>query len=114
MIKLKVETAETDMERQIGLMYRKKLPPDQGMLFIFQKEEKLSFWMKNTCIPLSIAYISENGIINEIYDMKPLDISIVYPSKKKAKFALEVNRGWFKKNEIKAGSKITFNGCISQ
>ena len=46
--------------------------------------------------------------------MKPLDISIVYPSKKKAKFALEVNRGWFKKNEIKAGSKITFNGCISQ
>lgn len=114
LVDLRIETAETDMERSIGLMYRKKLPYNQGMLFVFSKPQKLSFWMKNTYLPLSIAYISENCLINEIYDMKPLDTSVIYPSKMNAKYALEVNRGWFEANKIKAGSRIIFNGCISK
>jgi hypothetical protein len=67
--------------------------------------------MKNTKIPLSIAYIDASGTIRELYDMKPLDISITYPSKHPVRYALEVNKGWFKKNKIHIGSKIFFNNC---
>ena len=70
--------------------------------------------MKNTFIPLDIAYISADGIINEIYRMEPLDYSIIYPSNKPAKYALEVNAGWFKKNGIKPGMKLDFNGCLGK
>ena len=84
------------------------------MLFIFTHEQRLNFWMKNTYIPLSIAYISIDGKINEIYDMKPLDISITYPSNLPAKYALEVNQGWFARNNISKNCRIIFNGCISK
>lgn len=109
-----VEIADTQPEREKGLMFRYSVPPDNGMLFVFEHEQNLSFWMKNTFIPLDIAYISSKGIINEIYRMEPLDYSVVYPSKKPAKYALEVNAGWFKKNGIKTGMKLDFNGCISK
>ncbi|MFC1670454.1 DUF192 domain-containing protein [Spirochaetota bacterium] len=111
---LYVETAATVRKRNIGLMYRKNLDINHGMLFIFEDESKLSFWMKNTFIPLSIAYISNEGIINEILHMKPLDTSITYESVKPAKYALEVNKGWFHNNQITKGCKIIFNGCISK
>ncbi|MFN3410680.1 MAG: DUF192 domain-containing protein [Exilispira sp.] len=104
-VRLYIEIALTDQERATGLMYRDKLPEDHGMLFIFEKEQVLNFWMKNTSIPLSIAYIRENGLIIGIYDMKPYDetaISSIYP----CKYALEVNRGWFAKNNIKTGDTI--------
>ena len=112
--RLTVEIADTQPEREKGLMFRYSIPRDNGMLFVFDREISLSFWMKNTFIPLDIAYISAKGIINEIYRMEPLDYSIVYPSKKPAKYALEVNAGWFKKNGIRPGMKLNFNGCLGK
>lgn len=113
-IKLAVETADTEAKRRYGLMFRKSLDQNRGMLFVFPFEIMLDFWMKNTYIPLSIAYIDKNFIINEIYDMKPLDTSIKYPSKRAAKYALEVNQGWFKKHNITKGCRIILNGCFSK
>lgn len=108
------EIADTAQSRNRGLMYREKMDFNRGMLFVFENSRTRSFWMKNTYIPLDIAYINENGIINEIYTMKPLDYSITYNSIKPAMFALEVNAGWFKKNNISSGSKIEFYGCFSK
>jgi len=113
-IALHVYIADSPDEREKGLMFVESLPWDQGMLFVFEYERRLSFWMKNTYIPLDIAYISKNGIINEIYYMKPLDYSITYPSKKPAMYALEVNAGWFKKHGIAPGMKLDLNGCIGK
>jgi uncharacterized membrane protein (UPF0127 family) len=111
---LNVEVAKTPAEREKGLMFRGVLRESDGMLFVFDKEDNLSFWMKNTLIPLDIAYINKRGIINEIYYMAPLDTSKIYSSINPAMYALEVNAGWFNRNKIKIGSKIDFNGCLSK
>ena len=113
-IQLKVEVSDTSEKREKGLMFRKYLHESEGMLFVFDSEEQLNFWMKNTLIPLDIAYIDRNGVINEIYHMKPLDVSLTYNSIKPAMFALEVNLGWFSRHKIKTGSKIEFNGCLGK
>ncbi len=108
------EIADSPGERETGLMFRKFMNDDDGMLFVFEREIMLNFWMKNTLIPLDIAYIDKNGVINEIYHMKPLDVSVTYNSIKPAMYALEVNSGWFSRHKIKTGSKIEFNGCVSK
>jgi hypothetical protein len=113
-VKLNSEIADTPSGREKGLMFKKSMKESDGMLFVFDREQKLNFWMKNTYIPLDIAYIDKNGIINEIYHMKPLDVSLTYNSMKPAMFALEVNLGWFERHKIKTGSKIEFNGCLSK
>lgn len=113
-VELKAEIAETPDQRTLGLMYRKNLPENSGMLFIFEKEEYLSFWMKNTFIPLDIAYIGSNRIINEIYEMKPLDTSVSYPSRFPARYVIEVNKGYFLKKGIYPGSKVIIDGCIGK
>ncbi|MDX9800017.1 MAG: DUF192 domain-containing protein [Spirochaetia bacterium] len=102
---LAVEIAKTEQERAKGLMNRKSLDADHGMLFIFESDRKLSFWMKNTFIPLSIAFINSDGIIKEIRDMSPQSLEPV-ESKNYVRYALEVNRGYFTKNGIKPGDKI--------
>ncbi|HPJ37409.1 MAG TPA: DUF192 domain-containing protein [Spirochaetota bacterium] len=113
-VPLHVEIANTDAARQQGLMFRKNMKQNYGMIFVFQDEKPLTFWMKNTYIPLSIAYVASHGVINEIYNMKPLDISITYPSLLPARYAIEVNKGWFEKNQISEGCRVEFNGCISK
>jgi uncharacterized protein len=113
-IGLKAEIADTYESKVKGLMYRRELEKNTGMLFVFESESIQNFWMKNTYIPLSIAYISENGIINEIYNMKPLDVSITYPSKKPCLFALEANMYWFRTNNISKGCRIILNGCFGK
>jgi uncharacterized protein len=113
-ITIKAEIADTSEKKSKGLMFRKNLAKNTGMLFVFNREEILNFWMKNTHIPLSIAYINKSGFINEIYSMKPLDTSITYPSKKPCTYALEVNKDWFKANNISEGCKIVFNACLSK
>lgn len=113
-VKVNAEIAVTESDRETGLMYRSSLNESDGMLFVFAQEQKLNFWMKNTYIALDIAYIDRNGIINEIYQMKPLDTSVTYPSHKPAKYALEMNLGWFSRHKIKPGSKILFNGCLGK
>ncbi len=87
-------------------MYRTALAENRGMLFVFAKEQRLSFWMKNTLIPLSIAYIDAQGRIVDIQDMKPLDDDPPdYVSAEPAKYALEVNRGFFEERGVKVGDK---------
>lgn len=113
-IKIDVEIADTYSTQSRGLMFRKELAKDRGMLFVFPYEKYLNFWMKNTYIPLSIAYIDQNGVILELLSMKPLDTTITYPSAKPAMYALEVNRNWFKNNGIAKGCRISFNGCLGK
>ncbi len=113
-VPINVEIADTEGLRARGLMNRRELRPGRGMLFVFQSEQPCNFWMKDTYVPLSIAYIGKNGVINEIYDMKPLDISVTYPSKMPALYALEVTLGWFGKYNITRGCRINLNGCIGK
>lgn len=109
--KIQVELAITPAQHEKGLMYRDSLEKDKGMLFIFSDEQNLSFWMKNTYIDLSIAYIDKNFKIVDIQEMKattPVETSEprVYPSKKPAQYALEMTKNWFKKSNIKVGQSI--------
>ena len=97
-----VEVADELHERQRGLMHRKELDADDGMLFVYPTAEPRSFWMKNTHIPLSIAYIGENCQILHIANMTPLSTKGV-PSVHPAQFALEMNQGWFKGNGVTVG-----------
>ena len=103
--RLTAEVAATDESRMTGLMHRRMMPENRGMLFVFAYAQPQSFWMKNTHIPLSIAYVDENGVIVHITDMKPLTTD-PHPSLKPAKYALEMNLGWFAKHGIKAGATI--------
>ena len=102
-----VELAKTETERNTGLMYRTSLEDGKGMFFIFENDEVRSFWMKNTLIPLSIAYISFDGAILDIRDMYPKNTNPVHSSRS-ARYALEVPQGWFSRVGIKAGDKVEF------
>lgn len=108
--RINVEVADSDEKRAFGLMFKKALLPNEGMLFIFDEVKPLSFWMKNTFIDLDIGYFNEKKILTEIYEMKATTIMQEqfpsYPSKKPAQYALELNAGWFKKNKIKVGEKL--------
>tara|TARA_Y100000389_G_scaffold118888_1_gene116066 strand:+ start:291 stop:797 length:507 start_codon:yes stop_codon:yes gene_type:complete len=104
-VPLLCEVARTQTQKARGLMFRKYLPPLRGMIFISEKPEPLTFWMRNTEIPLSIAFISEKNTILSVEDMKPFDESIV-TSFTPAKYAIEANLGWFRKYRISSGSKI--------
>ena len=101
-----VEIARTEKEHSRGLMFRKELPENAGMLFVYPDENYRRFWMKNTYIPLSLAYIDSEGVIFQIEAMEPLDETPV-ASVRPARFVLEVNRGWFRKNGIGIGDRIT-------
>lgn len=102
---LKTELAISGNQRFMGLSFRKTLADDEAMLFVYQQERPLVFTMRNTLLPLSIAYISEDLVINEILDM-PVGPDQLFPSSQPAKYALEVNMGWFERNNVKVGSKI--------
>jgi len=103
--KIRVEVARTEEEKSQGLMFRDKLGPDEGMLFIYEREDFLSFWMKNTPLPLSIAFLDHRGKIMDIQDMEPFDLR-THTSTRPALYALEMNKGWFKKNGVKVGDII--------
>lgn len=112
-VNISAETADTEVKRSAGLMYRRILGDNEGMLFVFETAEHRQFWMKNTYIPLSIAYIGKDRIINEIYDMKPLDERITY-SQKPAMYALEMKQGWFARSNITAGCRLELDGCLGK
>ena len=99
---LKVEVANTPEKREAGLSFRKSIPPDQGMLFVYPEDEYQSFWMKNTYVPLSIAYIRSDGWISQIEDMAPETLT-THRSKIRVKYVLEVPQGWFQRNGVKVG-----------
>lgn len=112
MKKLHVEHANTPLKREQGLMGRKRMGKNNGMLFSFPHSKRLSFWMQNTYLPLEIAFINDNGVITEIKEMVPLSTSAIV-SKDNCRYALEVNRGWFDNNNITEGCSVSGIGVGS-
>ena len=104
-IKLLTEVANTDQSRREGLMYRRRLAENSGMIFCFTKDDYHPFWMHNTYIPLDIAFIDKYGKVVDIQSLQPLSRIGIKP-KERCRYALEVNRGWFRKNNIGVGSKL--------
>lgn len=104
-VRITAEVAATREDRSRGLMYRESLPDDHGMLFIYPEEAPLAFWMRNTSLPLSIAFADGGGRIFRIADMEPHSEEPV-PSGRPARYALEMNRGWFGRRGVFVGDVI--------
>lgn len=102
---LNVEVAQTAQEHSIGLMFRTSMPTNDGMLFIFDRPGQQCFWMKNTLLPLSVAFIADDGSIANIEEMKPQTLDS-HCSTREVRYVLEMNAGWFAKRGIRAGMKI--------
>ncbi|RJG15150.1 DUF192 domain-containing protein [Massilia cavernae] len=102
---IQAEVAQTDAQRQQGLMFREKMQNNHGMVFVFDQPTSQCMWMKNTLLPLSVAFIDLEGKIVNIEDMKPQTLDS-HCSTKPVKYALEMNLGWFKQKNIKPGSAI--------
>ena len=100
------QVARTNDQRQTGLMFRKEMAGHEGMIFVFEEPATQCFWMRNTLIPLSAAFVADDGSIVNIEDMKPLS-EASHCSTKPVRFVLEMNQGWFAKRGLKAGSKIS-------
>lgn len=110
--KLMLKVAYSQERQSIGLMHITKLNENEGMIFVYDKERYIAFWMKNTLIPLSIAYVEADGRIAGIYNMYPVDKNMpdqeipTYPAPTKVKFAIETKQGWFDLRGIKEGTYI--------
>lgn len=104
--KFEARLAITNAEKGKGLMGIKSMPENEGMLFIYDMPTKMSFWMKNTKIPLDIAFIKANGEISQIAQMYPYNENSVHSASSEIIYALEMNQGWFQKNKINAGDKL--------
>ena len=99
------EVARTDEQRAIGLMARKEMAPNAGMIFVFEQPAQQCFWMRNTLIPLSAAFVADDGTIVNIVEMQPLS-DASHCSTKPVRYVLEMNKGWFDKRGLKAGAKL--------
>lgn len=102
---IRAEIARAPVERAIGMMMRTEMPANAGMLFVFEQAGPQCFWMSNTLLPLSIAFIADDGTVVGIEDMQPQTLD-QHCSPKPVRFALEMNKGWFAKRGIKPGSRI--------
>lgn len=100
-----VQLAMTPGQRATGLMYRREMPQHEGMLFVFEQPSRQCFWMKNTLLPLTAAFVADDGTITNLADMKP-QTTDSHCSAKPVRYVLEMNRGWFAKQGIKAGFKL--------
>jgi len=103
---LRVEVAATPVARACGLSHRRTISPDQGMLFVYPAPRSLVFWMKDTLIPLSIAFIDATGRILSIQDMTPMEVNERYRSPLPVPYAIEVNQGWFMEQKIQVGDTV--------
>jgi uncharacterized membrane protein (UPF0127 family) len=103
---IRAEVAQSPEQRATGMMHRTTMGANEGMLFVFEEANPQCFWMKNTLLPLSIAFIGDDGTIINIAEMKPQALES-HCSTKPVRYALEMNQGWFAKRGIKAGSKLT-------
>ena len=104
--KLLVEVAETPGEQALGLMNREFLPPDRGMIFVFEEPKQAFFWMKNTSIPLDVAFLDSEGVILEILPLVPFEETRVASKSDKVAYAIETNRDWFASRGLKPGVKV--------
>lgn len=109
----RLEIADTPRKQQLGLMHRKSMPADRGMLFVFEDERERSFWMKNTHIPLDIVYADVDGKVVSVKPMQPMDESPV-PSDGAAKYAVEINQGAAKRAGVKAGDVLVIPSEVRQ
>jgi hypothetical protein len=103
---IQAEVAQSPGQRSIGLMNRPSMGANEGMLFVFEQPAQQCFWMKNTLLPLSIAFLAEDGTVVNIEDMKPETLDS-HCSRKEVRYALEMNLGWYAKRGIKPGSRLT-------
>jgi uncharacterized membrane protein (UPF0127 family) len=106
MHQIDAQVAQTPQQREVGLMHRRDMPAHEGMLFIFETSSKQCFWMKNTLISLTAAFLEDDGTIVNLVDMKPQTLD-GHCSDKPVRFVLEMNQGWFSKKGLKAGTKLT-------
>jgi uncharacterized membrane protein (UPF0127 family) len=106
---IRAEVALTPEQRATGLMYRREMAAHEGMLFVFEQAAPQCFWMKNTLLPLSIAFLADDGTVVNIADMKPQTLDS-HCSAKPVRYALEMNQGWFAKRGIQTGAKL--NGTV--
>lgn len=111
--RIDLEIAVTPEARMTGLMFRDSLEENSGMLFIFPEKKVLSFWMRNTYIPLDIAFIDDSGRIIKIASMRPLDETSV-GSGEPVRYALEVNKGFFRRNSISEGERVRFSEPVKE
>lgn len=102
---INAEVARTPDQRAIGLMHRRTMPANDGMLFMFEQPAMQCFWMKNTLLPLSIAFLGDDGTVVNIADMQPQSLDS-HCSARPVRLALEMNRGWFARRGLKSGSKL--------
>lgn len=103
---VQMQLAVLPLEMQQGLMGRRDLGPDQGMIFVYPRPERMNFYMRNTPLPLDIGYFSPDGRLREVYQMYPFDEKTVSSRSREVQFALEMNQGWYKANEVKAGAQL--------
>jgi uncharacterized membrane protein (UPF0127 family) len=103
---VQVQVAALPGELQKGLMFRKTMEEDEGMLFVFTRPQPQGFWMRNTTLPLDIGYIDPTGELKEIYPLYPLDERTVTSRSRDIQFCLEMNQGWFKRHDVKPGAKL--------
>ncbi|MDB5875805.1 MAG: hypothetical protein JWQ07_5247 [Ramlibacter sp.] len=106
MHQIDAQVAATQDQRMTGLMYRQEMPQQEGMLFVFEYPSQQCFWMRNTLLPLSAAFVGDDGTIVNIEDMAP-QTDDSHCSAKPVRYVLEMNKGWFAKKGIKAGTRLT-------
>jgi uncharacterized membrane protein (UPF0127 family) len=106
MNQIDAQVAQAPDQRMVGLMFRKEMPQHEGMLFVFDEPSVQCFWMKNTILPLTAAFVADDGTIVNLADMKP-QTTDSHCSAKPVRFVLEMNQGWFAKKGIKAGAKLS-------
>ena len=106
MYRIDAQVAMNERQREIGLMFRTEMPQPEGMLFVFEQPAVQCFWMKNTVLPLTAAFVAEDGRIVNLADMKPQTTNS-HCSSEPVRFVLEMNQGWFARKGIKAGFKLT-------
>ena len=102
--KIDVQIAQTPKQREIGLMFRKEMPQAEGMIFVFEQPATQCFWMRNTLLPLTAAFVADDGRIVNLVDMKPMTENS-HCSEEPVRYVLEINQGWFAKKNIKKGEK---------
>ena len=105
MHRIDAQLAQTREQRQIGLMHRKEMPQHEGMLFVFEQPAVQCFWMKNTLLPLTAAFVQDDGTIVNLADMKPQTLDS-HCSAKPVRYVLEMNQGWFERKGIRAGARL--------
>lgn len=103
-VRMQLAVRPREMER--GLMERRDLKADDGMLFVYAGTQRMSFWMRNTPTPLDIGFFTADGVLKEVYALHPFDETGVQSRSEALKFALEVNQGWFAKNGVKPGAQL--------